>query len=73
MGVPHNRIAVSMSTDRRIKGILKLLCTVPGLESVVVRPYLGFCKVYQGVRNSVWLQLGAKATFFYQDSRANLN
>lgn len=38
------------------------------LDSVVSAPYLGFCKVYNGVRDCIWLQYGAKALFFYPNS-----
>ena len=42
------------------------------LSSVVTPPYLGYCKVFQGVRNCLWLGQGGKALYFYDDSKALL-
>ena len=42
------------------------------LSSVVTPPYLGYCKVFQGVRNCLWLGQGGKALYFYDDSKAML-
>ena len=43
------------------------------LSSVVEPPYLGYCKVFQGVRNCLWLKHGGKALYFYEDSKAIMN
>ena len=42
------------------------------LSSVVTPPYLGYCKVFQGVRNCLWLGQGGKALYFHDDSKAIL-
>ena len=42
------------------------------LNTIVIPPYLGFCKVFQGVRNSLWLWQGGLSLYFYEDSRAML-
>ena len=44
-----------------------------GLDAIAVAPYLGFCKVFQGTRNSLWFAYGAKAVNFYADSLDILN
>ena len=42
------------------------------LSSIVSPPYLGYCKVFQGVRNCLWLDQGGKAIYFSDDSRSLL-
>ena len=44
-----------------------------GLASIVEPPYLGFCKVFEGVRNCLWLGVGGKSIYFYPDSVQILN
>ena len=39
------------------------------LASVVTPPYLGYIKVSQGLRNSLWICYGGKSLYFYEDSK----
>ena len=42
------------------------------LETVVEPPYLGFYKVFQGVRNCLWFVYGSKGAAFHRESKKML-
>lgn len=42
------------------------------LGSIVQPPYLGYCKLFQGVRNCLWLRHGSRTLHFLEDSRTFL-
>lgn len=43
------------------------------LAAVVTKPYLGYIKVIQGLRNSLWIAFGGKSLYFYEESKMLLD
>jgi len=39
------------------------------LATVLTKPYLGYIKVMQGLRNSLWIAVGGKSLNFYEESQ----